>query len=286
MTLRTLYTITKPGIVYGNTFIATAGYIVGAHGHYVAQTFIAMLIGLACIIASGCVYNNYIDRGIDSKMKRTKKRALVRGDISGPAALLYATLLGCAGAALLAWYTNVLTLAIALAGLFFYVVAYGIGKRATVHGTVIGSISGAIPPVVGYCAATGTLDSAAFILFSILVCWQMPHFYAIAMFRKDDYAAAGLPVLPVVYGMYVAKKYILAYIMLFIGAVGALAFFGYAGSIYLAIMGGIGVYWAWQGIMGLDRLDDVRWARRMFHISLVALPALPVALLLDTFLLS
>ena len=284
MPIRTFYRLTKPGIVYGNAFTAASGFILGAQGQWPLGRLAAMLGGIALIIACGCVCNNYIDRGIDAKMKRTQKRALVHGDISGRSALLYAACLGVAGSLLLGIFTNKLTLGVALTGLFFYVVVYGIGKRATVHGTVIGSISGAIPPLVGYTAAAGHLDGAALILFLILVCWQMPHFYAIAMFRRDDYAAAGIPVLPVVHGMRTTKYYIMVYIVLFILAVSALTVFGYAGYSYLVIMGSIGLYWAGRGIRGFNRADDVRWARSMFFASLMVLPALPIALLLNNWL--
>lgn len=284
MTLRTLYTLTKPGIVYGNVFTAAGGFILGAHGLLPLGTAIATVAGLALIIACGCVLNNYIDRGIDAKMQRTKKRALPQGDIRAAAALAYAMCLGAAGSLLLAVYTNILTLLVALGGLFAYVVIYGIAKRTTVHGTIIGSIAGAVPPVVGYAGATGRLDGAALILFLILVCWQMPHFYAIAMFRRADYAAASLPVLPVVRGMKAAKRQIMIYSVLFLAAVAALAVFGYAGYSYLIIMGSVGIYWVWRGARGFRTADDVRWARGMFFASLVVLPALPIALLANVWL--
>jgi protoheme IX farnesyltransferase len=240
-----------------------------------------MVIGIALIIASGCVFNNYIDRGIDTKMKRTKKRALVAGTVSPAHALTYGSALGIAGSAALLLGTNALTLCVALTGLFFYVVVYGVAKRRTVHGTVIGSISGAIPPVVGYTAAAGQLDGAALLIFLVLVCWQMPHFYAIAMFRKDDYAAARIPVLPVVKGMQVTKYYILAYVVLFIIAVALMTLLGYTGYVYVAIMEAIGVFWLYRGVRGLRVTNDIAWARGMFFVSLIALPALPVALLAD-----
>jgi len=286
--VRAYYMLTKPGIVYGNSFTAGAGFILGAQvaGTLPLSTGIAMLAGIALVMASGCVFNNYMDRGIDAKMTRTKKRALVHGDISGTHALVFATCLGIAGSLCLA-LTNWLTVAVALAGLYFYVVVYGYFKRASVHGTVVGSISGAVPPVVGYTAVTGRLDLAAASLFAILVCWQMPHFYAIAMFRKDDYAAANIPVLPVKQGFATTKRYIMAYIVLFIGAVLLPTAFGYTGYTYAGIMAALGLYWLVKGIAGFHTANaaaDVRWARTMFFTSLLVLPALPVALLANTIL--
>src|SRR5690348_2228318 len=157
-----------------------------------------MLAGLAFVMASGCVFNNYIDRDIDAAMGRTKDRALVVGRISKRAAFVYGTMLGAAGFGLLVFFTNMLTVAVAGTGFFFYVFMYSLwSKRRTVHSTIIGSVAGATPPIVGYAATSGRLDLAAALLFLTLVLWQMPHFYAIGIRRFGEYAAAGIPILPV-----------------------------------------------------------------------------------------
>jgi len=161
-TLKTYYYLTKPGIIRGNAVTAAAGFLLAAGLHPDLGLFLATLVGLSLIVASACVLNNCLDRRIDAAMARTQRRALVRGLVSTRAAIIYATILGLTGAALLAAFTNLLTLGLALFGLFAYVVLYGIAKRRTVHGTVVGSISGAVPPVVGYTAVTGSLDHGAF----------------------------------------------------------------------------------------------------------------------------
>ena len=165
---------------------ATGGYLFASKGDISFATLLAMMAGLASIIASGCVFNNYIDRGIDSKMKRTKNRALVTGEVSTTNALVFTSILLAIGSFLLGYFTTPLALWVAIFGFFAYVVVYGIWKRQSVHGTEVGSISGAVPPVVGYVAVTGSLDTSAVILFLLLVLWQMPHFYAIGIFRRSE----------------------------------------------------------------------------------------------------
>lgn len=204
-------------------------------------------------------------------MKRTHKRALVSGLIGPGIALAYAAGLGAAGTAIMALWTNRLATIMALTGFFFYVVVYGIAKRRTVHGTVIGSISGAIPPVVGYSAATGYLDLGALIVFLILTFWQMPHFYAIALYRQKDYEAAGIPVLPLKQGALATKLQIMTYILGFMLATAMLSIYGYTGYIYLLVMLTVASIWLWRGFQGFKTTDDALWGRKMFLFSLVVI---------------
>jgi protoheme IX farnesyltransferase len=281
---RKYYLLTKPGIIRGNLFTATAGFLLGCKGHFDWTLLLAVWGGVALVIASGCVFNNYIDRGIDVKMKRTKKRALVTGAVSGQAALTFGTVLGLAGFTLLGVCTNLLTVAVGFVGFVFYVVIYGIVKRMSPFGTVVGSVSGAIPPVAGYTAAANALDGGALLLFAILSFWQMPHFYSIAMYRSKEYAAAGIPVLPLVKGMRQTKIYILIYIVAFLGAVMSLTVFGYTGYLYLAVALLFGLVWLWKGVQGFKALDDNKWARTMFGYSLLALMAASIMICVDALL--
>jgi protoheme IX farnesyltransferase len=281
---RAYYALAKPGIIRGNLMVVAAAFLFASKGTVDWWLLLETLAGVALVIASGCVFNNYIDRGIDKKMARTQNRALVTGEISGRAALTYAVLLGVAGFGTLAYFTHWLTVAVGFLGLFCYVVVYGIGKRRTVHGTIIGSISGALPPVAGYVAVTNRLDGAALLLFLVLVVWQMPHFYAIAMFRRDDYSSAGLPVLPVVRGMAAAKLQIVLYILAFVMVTTLMTTLGYAGWLYFAVMTAVGVVWTMKAYEGLKATDDVRWARKMFGYSLIALLAWSAAIAADGWL--
>ena len=163
------YELTKPGIIRGNMITGSSGYLFASRGQINFKFFGLFLVGMSFVIAGGCVYNNFIDRGIDKKMVRTKNRALVTKTIVGWQALLYATILTLIGVYVLYYFTNILTVMIACFGLFAYVVLYGIAKRRTIHSTAIGSISGALPPVAGYCAVTNHLDIAALLFFLILV---------------------------------------------------------------------------------------------------------------------
>lgn len=275
---KTYYSLTKPGIIRGNVITAAAGFFLASRGHVNFWLLGATLAGLSLVIASACVFNNYIDRDIDAKMSRTKQRALVRGQISNRHALIFARLLGVLGALILALYTNLLTFALAVTGFVFYVFVYGIWKRKSVHGTLVGSISGAIPPVVGYTAVTGHLDPAALILFLILVVWQMPHFYAIAIYRQPDYEAAGIPVMPIKQGIRRTKITMLVYTLAFIPVAASLTIFGYTGLMYLAIVLVLGLVWLVTCLRGLSTTNDQRWAQQMFKFSLIVLTALSVTI--------
>jgi len=265
--LKAYYRLTKPGIIYGNLVSAVAGFFLASAlaGKFSPGTFLAMLVGLALVIGSACVFNNYLDREIDAKMERTRKRALVSGQIPVLKALVYGSLLGLVGLGVLIAWTNVFTAAVALTGWGFYVVVYGYFKRVSVHGTLVGSISGATPPVVGYAAVSGNLGGYALVLFLMLVFWQMPHFYSIAIYRSKDYAAAKIPVLPLVKGVATTKKIILIYIAAFIVMAWTL---GVPFFILMLLAGG---YWLRAGYRGLSAADSNKWARKMFGLSLVVL---------------
>lgn len=275
---KTYYNLTKPGIIRGNVINTAAGFLLASAWDFKVSVLIAALTGTALVIASGCVFNNYIDRGIDAKMYRTKNRALASGEISIARALAFGAVLGLLGFWILANYTNTLTVYVGLFAAVMYVVIYGFAKRKSVHGTLVGSISGATPPVAGYVAATNQLDMGALLLFLILVCWQMPHFYAIAIYRLKDYKAAGIPVLPLKYGMTAAKKQSVAYTFLFIMACISLTVAGYAGWVFAAVMTVTGVWWLSKELSGFKAKDDAAWARKMFGASLRVIMTLAVML--------
>lgn len=283
--IKAYYILTKPGIVYSNALTAIAGFFLASRGSFELFLFLPMLFGISFVIASACVFNNFVDRNIDAKMARTQKRALVNKSISGSNALIYGSILGIIGFLLLLSYTNVLTAFIALLGFIFYVIIYGIGKRATVHGTVIGSISGAIPPVVGYCAVTNTIDLGALLLFFILILWQMPHFYAIAVFRSDDYAAADIPVLPVKRGLKKTRTQMIGYISAFILVSDLLTFYGYTGKTYFVVMTILGLMWLSIVVNDFEKIDKNKWARKIFFFSLIIITLFSVLLILNQFLI-
>jgi protoheme IX farnesyltransferase len=229
-------------------------------------------------MASACVFNNYIDRGIDEKMRRTKRRALVSGKVSARAALTYGSALGVAGFLMLALWTNWLVVLIGAIAYVDYIVLYGYFKRRSVHGTLVGTIAGSAPPVAGYCAVTGRFDLGATIIFLIMLCWQMVHFYAIAIRRAKDYKAAGIPVMPVARSVRETKAQMILYTVAFTIFAIDLSLQGYAGWVFALVMAGVGLLWLYRGWKSFGIKDDVLWAKKMFLFSLVVLLTFSVML--------
>lgn len=281
---RNYYQLTKPGIIKGNLLTCAAGFLLAADGHVSFGLLGITLLGTALIIASACVVNNVIDRDIDRLMERTRQRALATGAVRIRFALLYAVALAAAGFALHLAFVNVLTAAVGLVGFLAYTILYSYAKRYSVHGTLAGTISGATPPVAGYTAVTGRLDVGALLLFLILVFWQMPHFYAIAMYRAEEYKKAKLPVLPLVKGMKRTKIEIVVYIVGFAVASLLLSALGYTGYTFAAVALLLGGVWLKKGLDGFARSDDAVWGKQMFLFSLVVLLATSSILALSPWL--
>lgn len=191
--VRAYYQLTKPGIIYGNLLPLIAAFVFASHWQFSAVLIFATIGGMSFVIASACVFNNYLDRAIDAKMQRTKDRALASGSVSPTHALLYATLLGISGFLLLYHFVNPLSSYLALTGFIVYVCLYTPLKPKTPWALFVGAVAGAIPPVVGYTAISNTLNPIAFWLFLFLFVWQIPHFLAIAVYRYDEYKSAGVP---------------------------------------------------------------------------------------------
>lgn len=275
--------VTKPGIIFGNLISVIGGFLLASKGSIDYPLFVATLLGVSLVVASGCVFNNYIDRDIDRIMERTKNRPLVKGLIDPKISLIYATALGIAGMLLLLVAANALAMLLAVIGFIVYVGVYSLYmKRKSVYGTLIGSLSGAAPPVIGYCAVTNEFDAGALILLLIFSLWQMPHSYAIAIFRFKDYKAANIPVLPVIKGISVAKTHIFLYILAFMVATLMLAISGYAGYKYLVVGAAVSLWWLGMAISGFKSENDDRvWARKLFIFSIVAITALSVMMSVD-----
>ncbi|RQO66718.1 protoheme IX farnesyltransferase [Aquitalea sp. FJL05] len=283
MKLKRYLQVTKPGIIFGNLISTVGGFLLATQGRLDWTLLLATVAGLSLVVASGCAINNCIDRDIDARMARTQKRVLVTGDMSPKAALAHGFVLGVAGFATLGIWTNSLTLACALFGFLIYVGVYSLYmKRKSVYGTLVGSLSGAVPPVAGYCAASGRFDSGAAILLLMFCLWQMPHSYAIAIFRFKDYEAAKIPVLPVVKGISEAKQQIVLYILAFAVATLLLVFYGYAGYGYLAVACATSLWWLKMALSGYkESTDDRIWARQVFFFSIITVTALSVMMAVD-----
>ena len=259
--------------MYGNDLPAIGGFGLAAGRPLPLGTGLAMLVGLSAVMAGACVANNLLDQRLDALMERTHRRALPSGRVSRPAALIYSATLTLAGLVVLALGTTTLAAIWAALGWLGYVGLYGYAKRRTRHGTLVGSLAGAVPPVVGYTAVTGRLDATAWWLFLIMAIWQMPHFYAIAIFRLKDYQAAGVPVLPAVVGQAATRRQIIGYIGLY-GLVAVWLPVIHPGMPWaLAYAGGmaaVSLVWLVRALRPSEP-DCRAWARGHFRWSLIVL---------------
>ncbi len=280
--IKNYLSVAKPGILLGNLISAAAGFFLASKGRIDGVTLALTLVGISLVVASGCVFNNCIDREIDGKMIRTCNRALAKGLVSLKNAVSYAMILGIAGMAMLWEATNPLTVAIVLSGLLIYVVVYSLYmKRNSVYSALVGSLAGAAPPLAGYCAVTGRFDLGALILLSIFTLWQIPHCYAIAIFRSDDYAAAAIPVLPVKKGTAAARKHIVGYILAFMVATLMLTFGGYTGYSTFVVATVLGLSWLYLAWSGYKASDERIWANKLYVFSILTIFILSVMMSVD-----
>lgn len=283
--IKLYYSLTKPRVTYGNVITTVAGFFLASQGHVDWWSLLATTIGMTLVIGSACALNNYLDQDIDAKMARTKTRALVQGKLPGRNAVIFSAILGLLGTIILYMSTNLLTTVIAIIGFIVYVMFYGmLSKRLSIHGTLVGSISGAVPILAGYTAVTNTIDVGAILVFLVLFLWQMPEFYSIAIYRRREYKAAGVPVMTVVKGVKSTKLQIFVYTIEFVIATLLLTAYHYTGYVYLAVMAISGIYWIWLGYKGLIAKDDDAWARKMFHFSLVMLLLFSFMISIDSLL--
>ncbi|MBI0157883.1 MULTISPECIES: heme o synthase [Snodgrassella] len=275
--------VTKPGIIVGNLISVVGGFLLASKGSINGYLLILTLLGVSLVVASGCAFNNLIDRDIDPKMERTKNRVLVRGLASARVTFALATILGIAGFIVLYFGANPLAMWLSVMGFVVYVGIYSLYmKRHSVYGTLIGSLSGAAPPVIGYCAVSNNFDAGALILLAIFSLWQMPHSYAIAIYRFKDYQAANIPVLPVVKGIAVAKHHITFYIIAFMFATLMLSIGGYAGYKYLVVAAAVSMWWLCMALSGYKAQNNDRiWARKLFVFSIIAITTLSIMMSVD-----
>lgn len=277
--LRAYYQLTKPGVLYGNVLTGAAGFLLAAAGDIDWWLFFAAIGGMTLVIAAACVINNYLDRDIDSVMARTKSRPSVTGVIDGKNMVVYGVLLLILGIAILYLWTNWLVVVIGVIGFVTYVWLYGaLSKRQSIHGTLVGSISGAMPIAGGYASVSGSVDAGLIIVLLILFFWQFPEFYSIAIYRRKEYAAAHVPVMPVIKGVRSTILQIYVYTVLYVASTLLLTIFGYTGLVYLVVMAVAGAYWVWLAGKGFSAKNPEAWARKMFHFSMIAILLLCVML--------
>lgn len=279
------YLLAKPGIVYGNTLAAVAGYLLATGAQLPLASALTMSLGVMLVVASAGYANNILDINIDRKMPRTMKRPLPSRNVPLWAAYVGSATLLTAGLTLLGNSLDEakLSVVLAVAGWVGYVLIYGYAKRTTHHSTIIGALPGALPPLIGYTYAAGHIDLPALLLFLMMVFWQMPHFYAISLFRQREYATAGLPLLPLVKGVTRTIAEMRVYVFLYLAASLALVItvpLSAAASLLLLISG----LW-WAGLAAGQRVagDDTGWARKVFGWSLMILLLWPLIFLINLF---
>lgn len=276
------YQLTKPGIIRGNAVHVLVGAFLASTFGFDTPRTLAVLVGTSLVIASACVANNLIDRDIDAKMKRTKERASVTGVIGTRNGLIYLTLLGLAGFGILIAFTNFIVVTIGVIAYVMYVAVYGYAKRKSTLSTLVGAVPGALPAMAGYVAVSGEFSLQSVLVFLIVFAWQMPHFYAISIFRKKEYAAAGVPVLGVIRPFEVVRRHIFTYMVLYLAAIIELISFDVVGapSGLLLLCGA--AYWL-AVFVRTSTKDESRWAKSIFGSSLLLTLVLLAASVMNMF---
>jgi len=274
----------KPRVVALIVFTAVVGMVLAAPGLPSLGPVVFGTLGIALAATSAAALNHVLDRHYDQKMARTRHRPIPTGHVSARRALGYAAVLGAASMIVLATRVNVLTAALTFASLIGYAVLYTVWlKHATPQNIVIGGAAGAAPPVLGWTAVTGQVEPHALLLFLIIFAWTPPHFWALAIARRDDYAKAGIPMLPVAYGVEFTRLQILLYTILLVIVTVLPYITGMTGLIYLAAALALGLQFTRHAI-ALRRKDaPAHLPMQVFRYSVNYLMWLFAALLLDHF---
>ena len=281
---RSFYELTKPRVVMLIVFTSIVGTLLAVPGLPPLDALIFGNLGIGLAAASAAVVNHVLDERIDAQMSRTKRRPLPTGKLSSRAALAFAGVLCVLSMSILVLLVNTLTAMLTFASLIGYAVIYTVWlKRATSQNIVIGGAAGAAPPVLGWAAVTGTIEPNALLLFLIVFVWTPPHFWALAIARKDEYAKVGIPMLPVTHGVAFTRLQVLLYTLLLV-AVTLMPFVtGMSGLLYLAaavVLNGVFVFYAFQ----LKVSERAHLPMKVFRYSISYLMYLFAALLVDHYL--
>ncbi len=278
--------LTKPRVVALMILTSVIGMLLAVPGWVPLEVLVFGNLGIALCAGSAATINHLVDRQVDLHMQRTHNRPVATGRIAPRDALVFAMVLGLLGTAVLITWTNVLTAFLTLASLVGYAVIYTLFlKRATPQNIVIGGLAGAAPPLLGWTAVTGRIDAHALLLVLIIFAWTPPHFWALAVHRKDEYAQAGIPMLPVTHGVAYTKLNILLYTLLLVAASLLPFVFSMFGWLYLVgsiVMGAGFVYWAILMLVS----DKPEVGMQTFRYSILYLMVLFVIMLLDHYLIT
>jgi len=282
--LRQYLEVTKPRIVALIVFTAVIGMLLAVPGVPPLQEAIAGTFGIWLASASAAAINHLIDQRIDKLMARTLHRPLATGALTPRQVLVFALTLGVLSMLILVLFDNLLTAVLTFCGLIGYAIIYtAFLKRATSQNIVIGGAAGAIPPVLGWSAVTGSVHAHALLLFLIVFIWTPPHFWALAIFRRDDYARAQIPMLPVTHGIAYTRWHVLFYTILLVVITVLPYLAGMSGLFYLGGALVLGGAFLWYAVRLMNPPDDY-YAMRVFNYSIIYLMALFAFLLIDHYL--
>lgn len=277
---RDYLTLTKPRITAMCLMMTAGGYWL-AMSRFAWLHLLWTLLGTTAVVGGSCVLNMYAERENDKKMRRTAQRPLPAGRMAAWKALVFGVVLSLAGMAILAIFVNVLTAALSAIALFSYVGLYTPLKRKTSLFLLIGTIPGAMPPLMGWTAATGAIELPGLMLFFVLLAWQLPHFLALSLVCERDYEQGGIQIVSLVRGERNARLQALFYTVILLGVSLALVPFRVAGWFYFVAALGLGVWFLMIALQGLSATASKRWPHRFFYASLIYLPALTGALMID-----
>ena len=282
--MRAFYALTKPRVVSLIVFTAVIGMFLATPGMVPVQILLAATLGIASVAGAAAAVNCLVEQKIDAVMQRTRARPLPRGELSSLQTLVFAGVLGGLGLWVLVHFVNPLTMWLTLATFVGYAIVYTvILKPMTPQNIVIGGAAGAMPPVLGWAAVTGEVTTEALLLFLIIYAWTPPHFWALALYRTEEYAKASLPMLPVTHGRRYTQLQVLLYTLILFG-VSLLPFaIRMSGWLYLAAACVLGAIFIGYAIALYARYSD-RLAQRAFRYSIVYLALLFAALLVDHYL--
>jgi protoheme IX farnesyltransferase len=282
--VRQFYALTKPRVVQLIVFCAVIGMLLAVPGLPDWRSALAATAGIWLVAGAAAAFNCIVEQHIDAKMARTAWRPTAKGELTNRQTLVFAALLCVAGSALLYWFVNPLTMWLTFATFVGYAVVYTVVlKPLTPQNIVIGGASGAMPPVLGWAAMRGEVGPQALILCLIIFLWTPPHFWALALYRAEDYRRAGLPMLPVTHGAEFTRLHVFLYTLVLFAATLLPFVAGMSGPIYLvaaAVLGAIFIGHAWK----LWRAYSDQLARKTFRFSILHLALLFAALLVDHYL--
>jgi protoheme IX farnesyltransferase len=282
---RDYYELGKPRVVTLIMITAIAGVFLAAPGFPPANALIFGTLGIALAASSAAAINHVLDRKFDAQMARTRNRPLQLGHVTARQALVYAAILGVSSMLVLVLWVNLLTAVLTFFSLIGYAVVYTVWlKHATPQNIVIGGAGGPAPPLLGWTAVTGHVDPYALLLFLIIFTWTPPHFWALAIARRDEYAQAGIPMLPVAYSIEFTRTHILLYTILLVIVTLLPYLTGMSGLIYLVAALGLGGFFLFRASQ-LKLRSDERLPMRTFTFSITYLALLFAALLVDHYVM-